>query len=198
MFKSIRWGTTKYADLHGTFCRPKTVCTTAAHFVARRQIVHGGDEMCRQRRYNLSPATNCAGATKCAVTRYNLPVWCMWLFPVTVSSGIFASRNPKWHPLIPCSVWFISSSFTRSARVVLADEAGSSVFSCWSSCFNEAIFCWFFFQFEYKCFFLSFQFFNFMHYVVTACILFGRLGCSYSPSWPICEIDHSRVVGNAG
>ena len=31
--------------------------------------MHGGDEMCRQRRYNLSPATNCAGATKCAVTR---------------------------------------------------------------------------------------------------------------------------------
>ena len=30
--------------------------------------MHGGDEMCRQRRYNLSPATNCAGATKCAVT----------------------------------------------------------------------------------------------------------------------------------
>ena len=25
--------------------------------------------MCRQRRYNLSPATNCAVATKCAVTR---------------------------------------------------------------------------------------------------------------------------------
>ena len=45
------------------------VCTIAAHFVARRQIVHGGDEMCRQRRYNLSPATNCAGATKCAVTK---------------------------------------------------------------------------------------------------------------------------------
>ena len=51
MFKSIWWGTTKYADLHGTFCRPKTVSTTAAHFVARSQIVHGGDEMCRQRRY---------------------------------------------------------------------------------------------------------------------------------------------------
>ena len=63
---------TKYADLHGTFCRPKTVCATAAHFVARRQIVHGGDEMCRQRRYNLSPATNCAGATKCAVTGSNI------------------------------------------------------------------------------------------------------------------------------
>ena len=30
--------------------------------------MHGGDEMCRQRRDNLSPATNCAGATKCAVT----------------------------------------------------------------------------------------------------------------------------------
>ena len=60
---------TKYAELHGTFCRPKTVCATAAHFVARRQIVHGGDEMCRQRRYNLSPATNCAGATKCAITQ---------------------------------------------------------------------------------------------------------------------------------
>ena len=30
--------------------------------------MHGDDEMCRQRRYNLSPATNCAGATKCAVT----------------------------------------------------------------------------------------------------------------------------------
>ena len=30
--------------------------------------MHGGDEMCRQRRYNLSPATNCAGVTKCAVT----------------------------------------------------------------------------------------------------------------------------------
>ena len=30
--------------------------------------MHGGDEMCRQRRYNLSLATNCAGATKCAVT----------------------------------------------------------------------------------------------------------------------------------
>ena len=30
--------------------------------------MHGGDEMCCQRRYNLSPATNCAGATKCAVT----------------------------------------------------------------------------------------------------------------------------------
>ena len=54
-----------------TFCRPKTVCATAAHFVVRRQIVHGGDEMCHQRRYNLSPA-NCAGATKCAVTRCNL------------------------------------------------------------------------------------------------------------------------------
>ena len=47
---------------------PQTICTTAAHFVARRQIVHGGDTMCRQRRHNLSPATNCAGATKCAVT----------------------------------------------------------------------------------------------------------------------------------
>ena len=69
MLKSIPKGTTKYADLDSTFCRPKTVCTTVAHFVARRQIVHGGDEMCRQRRYNLSPATNCAGATKCAVTR---------------------------------------------------------------------------------------------------------------------------------
>ena len=79
MFKSIRWGTTKYADLHGTFCRPKTVCTTAAHFVARRQIVHGGDEMCRQRRYNLSPATNCAGATKCAVTPLS-SVWIDQLF----------------------------------------------------------------------------------------------------------------------
>ena len=56
----VHQGTTKYADLDGTFCRPKTVCTTAAHFVARRQIVNGGDEMCRQRRYNLSPATNCA------------------------------------------------------------------------------------------------------------------------------------------
>ena len=30
--------------------------------------MHGGDEMCCQRRYNLSLATNCAGATKCAVT----------------------------------------------------------------------------------------------------------------------------------
>ena len=30
--------------------------------------MHGGDEMCRQRRYNLSQATNCAGATKCAIT----------------------------------------------------------------------------------------------------------------------------------
>ena len=30
--------------------------------------MHEGDEMCRQRRYNLSPATNCAGVTKCAVT----------------------------------------------------------------------------------------------------------------------------------
>ena len=59
---------TKYADVHGTFCRPKTVSTTAAHCVARRQIVHGGDEMCCQRRYNMSPATNCAGATKYAVT----------------------------------------------------------------------------------------------------------------------------------
>ena len=49
---------------------PQRVCTIAAHFVARRQIVHGGDEMCRQRRYNLSPATNCAGATKCAVTHH--------------------------------------------------------------------------------------------------------------------------------
>ena len=47
---------------------PPNVSTTAAHFVARRQIVHGGDEMCRPCRYNLSPATNCAGATKCAVT----------------------------------------------------------------------------------------------------------------------------------
>ena len=42
---------------------PPNVSTTAAHFVARRQIVHGGDEMCRQRRYNLSPATKCAVAT---------------------------------------------------------------------------------------------------------------------------------------
>ena len=50
---------------------PQIVCTSAAHFVARRQIVHGGmggDNMCRQHRHNLSPVTNCAGATKCAVT----------------------------------------------------------------------------------------------------------------------------------
>ena len=47
---------------------PQRVCTIAAHFVSRRQIVHGGDEMCRQSRYNLSPETNCAGATKYAVT----------------------------------------------------------------------------------------------------------------------------------
>ena len=31
--------------------------------------MHEGDEMCLQRRYNLSPATNCAGVTKCAVTQ---------------------------------------------------------------------------------------------------------------------------------
>ena len=47
---------------------PKTICTPAAHFVAMRQIVHRGDTMCRQRSHNLSPATNCAGVTKCAVT----------------------------------------------------------------------------------------------------------------------------------
>ena len=70
MLKYIQWGTTKCVDSHGTFCRPKTVCTNAAQFVARRQIVHGGDNMCRQRRHNLSPATNCAGATKCAVTEF--------------------------------------------------------------------------------------------------------------------------------
>ena len=55
--------------------------TYTAHFVTPKpyvplqhilspgvKFVHGGDEMCCQRRYNLSPATNCAGATKCAVT----------------------------------------------------------------------------------------------------------------------------------
>ena len=50
---------------------PKTVCATAAHFVARRQIVHGGDEMCRQRRDNLSPATNCA-VTHTVMFKFNV------------------------------------------------------------------------------------------------------------------------------
>ena len=58
MFKSIWWGTTKYVDSHGTFCRPKTVATNAAHFVARRLYAHAGDKMCRQCRHILSPATN--------------------------------------------------------------------------------------------------------------------------------------------
>ena len=54
--------------------------------------MHGGDEMCCQRRYNLSPATNCAGATKCAVTDVGLMLCLRLLFAI----GLMAGRIDGW------------------------------------------------------------------------------------------------------
>ena len=82
--------------------------------------MHGGDEMCCQRRYNLSPATNCAGATKCAITAHLASLLAArigvnLLGPNKDVSGLWSVTKMNFRPyrnLVLCSLVFHHILFT--------------------------------------------------------------------------------------
>ena len=77
MFKSIQWGTTKYAGLHGTFCRPQT-------YLPLQHILSPGVKLCMgatKFAANVGTIKLCRGVTWRLLW---LEYWCFHLWMVMI------------------------------------------------------------------------------------------------------------------